>query len=71
MYNRPDKAKVYLNESNYTIEKELEFDDMYAEIKEVHNCLKADRIQSDYLSLDESIRVMKIIDGIREAAILK
>lgn len=72
MYNRPDKVKVYLSESEaYTIEKELEFDDMYAEIKEVHNCLKASRMQSDYLSLDESIRVMKVIDNIKEAAIPK
>lgn len=72
MYNRPDKAKVYLNESeSYTIEKQLEFDDMYSEIKEVHNCLKESRLQSDYLSLDESIRVMKVIDDIKEAAILK
>ena len=29
-----------MNEESYKIEKELEFDDMYAEIKEVHDCLK-------------------------------
>jgi predicted dehydrogenase len=69
MYNRPDKFTIYLNESEtYTIEKELEFDDMYAEVEEVHNCLKASKLQSDYLSLDESIRVMKVLDKIKRAS---
>jgi predicted dehydrogenase len=71
MYNRPNKVNIYLNESeSYTIERELEFDDMYAEIEEVHSCLKALKLQSDYLSLDESIRVMEVMDEIRKIAIL-
>lgn len=67
IYNRPNKATIYINDRQpYTIEKELEFDDMYAEIKEVHECLKASKLQSDYLSLDESIRVMEILDQIKK-----
>lgn len=66
-YNRPNIATVYVNDRQpYTIEKELEFDDMYAEIKEVHECLKASKLQSDYLSLDESIRVMDVLDQIKK-----
>ncbi|WP_026886318.1 Gfo/Idh/MocA family protein [Clostridium beijerinckii] len=66
MYNRPSKAVVNLNSGrSYTIEKDIEFDDMYAEIKEVHNCLKDSRLQSDYLTLNESIRVMEVLDKIR------
>lgn len=71
IYNRPSKATIFINHSeSYTIEKELEFDDMYAEIKEVHNCLKSSKLQSEYLSLDESIRVMEILDEIKKVATL-
>ncbi|WP_236895683.1 Gfo/Idh/MocA family protein [Clostridium beijerinckii] len=66
MYNRPNKAVVNLNSGkSYTIEKDIEFDDMYAEIKEVHNCLKESKLESDYLTLNESIRVMEVLDRIR------
>ena len=71
IYNRPNKVIVNLNnEESYKIEKELEFDDMYAETKEVHDCLKALKLQSDYLSLNESIRVMEVLDEIRRTATL-
>lgn len=73
IYNRPDKAIIYSinNDSkSYTIEKELEFDDMYAEIKEVHDCLKKLRLESQYLSLNESIRVMEVLDEIKKNATL-
>ena len=71
MYNRPNKVTIYLNgKEPYTIEKELEFDDMYAEIKEVHDCLKTSKLQSNHLSLDESIRVMEVLDEIRKVAVL-
>lgn len=73
IYNRPDKAIIYLNNNDgesYTIEKELRFDDMYAEIKEVHDCLKELKLESEYLSLNESIRVMKTLDEIRKNASL-
>lgn len=66
MYNRPNKAVVNLNSGkSYTIEKDIEFDDMYAEIKEVHNCLKESKLESNYLTLNESIRVMEVLDRIR------
>ncbi|WP_270566116.1 Gfo/Idh/MocA family protein [Clostridium beijerinckii] len=66
MYNRPNKAVVNLNSGkSYTIEKDIEFDDMYAEIKEVHNCLKESKLESNYLTLNESIRVMELLDRIR------
>lgn len=66
MYNRPNKAVVNLNSGkSYTIEKDIEFDDMYAEIKEIHNCLKESKLESDYLTLNESIRVMEVLDRIR------
>ncbi|WP_238861332.1 Gfo/Idh/MocA family oxidoreductase [Clostridium sp. YIM B02569] len=66
MYNRPNKAVVNLNSGkSYTIEKDIEFDDMYAEVKEVHNCLKESKLESDYLTLNESIRVMGVLDRIR------
>lgn len=71
MYNRPNTAIIHIQGiKSYTIKKELEFDDMYAEIKEVHNCLKESKLQSDYLSLDESLRVMEILDEIKKAATL-
>lgn len=67
IYNRPNRAIIYIDgRQPYTIENELEFDDMYAEIKEVHECLKAWKLQSDYLSLDESIRVMEVLDQIKK-----
>ncbi len=66
MYNRPNEAVVNLNSGkSYTIEKDIEFDDMYAEIKEVQNCLKESKLESDYLTLNESIRVMEVLDRIR------
>lgn len=69
IYNRPSKVIIYKeNNEPYTIEKKLEFDDMYDEIKEVHDCLKALKVESDYLSLDESIRVMEVLDEIKKAA---
>ncbi|BCZ44551.1 dehydrogenase [Clostridium gelidum] len=69
IYNRPHKVIVNLNnEESYKIEKELEFDDMYAEIKEVHDCLKELKLQSENLSLNESIRVMNVLDEIRKTA---
>ena len=71
IYNRPDKVVVNLNDGeSYKIEKELEFDDMYAEIKEVHDCLKGLKLESEYLSLNESIRVMEVLDEIRKTATL-
>ena len=71
IYNRPHKVIVNLNnEESYKIEKELEFDDMYAEIKEVHDCLKTSKLQSNHLSLDESIRVMEALDEIKRVAVL-
>lgn len=71
IYNRPDKVVVNLNnEESYKIEKELEFDDMYAEISEVHDCLKKSKLESKYLSLNESIRVMNVLDEIRKTATL-
>ena len=71
IYNRPHKVIVNLNnEESYKIEKELEFDDMYAEIKEVHDCLKELKLQSENLSLSESIRVMEVLDEIRKTATL-
>ncbi len=67
IYNRPDKAIVYLNgNKSYKIQEKLEFDDMYAEIKEVHDCLKKLKLESGYLSLNESIRVMEVLDEIRK-----
>jgi len=69
IYNRPNKVKVNLiNGKSYEIERELEFDDMYSEINEVHNCLKGFKLESEYLSLDESIRVMDVLDKIRSKA---
>jgi len=69
IYNRPNKVIVNLNNGeSYEIEKELEFDDMYAEIKEVHDCLKGLKLESEYLSLNESIRVMDVLDKIRSKA---
>jgi len=69
IYNRPNKVTVKLSKGeSYEIEKELEFDDMYPEIKEVHDCLKELKLESDYLSLNESIRVMDILDKIRSKA---
>ena len=69
IYNRPHKVIVNLNnEESYKIEKELEFDDMYAEIKEAHDCLKELKLQSENLSLNESIRVMNVLDEIRKTA---
>ena len=41
---------------------------MYAEIKEVHDCLKELKLESKYLSLNESIRVMNVLDEIRKNA---
>ena len=41
---------------------------MYAEIKEVHDCLKELKLQSENLSLNESIRVMNVLDEIRKTA---
>ena len=71
IYNRPNKVAVNLNDKeSYKIEKELEFDDMYAEIKEVHDCLKRLKLESSYLSLNESIRVMEVLDEIRKTATL-
>lgn len=71
IYNRPNKVIVNLNNGeSYKIENELEFDDMYAEIKEVHNCLKDSKIESELLSLNESIRVMETLDEIRKNATL-
>ena len=71
IYNRPNKAMIYLNNDEvYTIEEELEFDDMYAEIKEVHDCLMESKLQSEDLTLDESIRVMEALDDIRKNAVL-
>jgi predicted dehydrogenase len=71
IYNRPHKVFVNLNDGeSYKIEKELEFDDMYAEIKEVHDCLKELKLESEYLSLNESIRVMKALDTIRKTSTL-
>jgi len=71
IYNRPDKVVVNLNnDESYKIGKELEVDDMYAEIKEVHNCLKELKLESEYLSLNESIRVMEVLDEIRKIATL-
>lgn len=67
IYNRPNRAIIYIDGSQpYIIEKELEFDDMYPEIKEVHECLKASKLQSDYLPLDESVRVMEVLDQIKK-----
>ena len=69
IYNRPDKVVVNLNNGEfYKIEKELEFDDMYPEINEVHNCLKEQKLQSENLSLNESIHVMNVLDEIRKNA---
>ena len=71
IYNRPRVGKIYRNDrDSYMIQEELEFDDMYGEIKEVHECLKASRLQSEYLSLDESFRVMKVLDEIKKASAL-
>ncbi|EKQ50909.1 MULTISPECIES: Gfo/Idh/MocA family oxidoreductase [unclassified Clostridium] len=71
IYNRPNRAMIYLNNDEvYTIEEELEFDDMYAEIKEVHDCLMQSKLQSENLTLDESTRVMEVLDDIRRNAVL-
>lgn len=72
IYNRPNRAVIYIdNGQTYTIEKELECDDMYAEVTEVHDCLNKGKLQSNYLSLDESIRVMEVLDIINESKKLK
>ncbi|NFI93333.1 Gfo/Idh/MocA family oxidoreductase [Clostridium botulinum] len=66
IYNRPEKAIIYIDNSKpYIIKKNLEFDDMYGEIKEVHDCLQAQKLESEYLSLNESIRVMEVLDEIK------
>ena len=50
IYNRPNKVVVNLNDKeSYKIEKELEFDDMYAEINEVHDCLKTLKLESIFI----------------------
>jgi predicted dehydrogenase len=35
------------------------------EVEEVHNCLRAGRLESDIISLDETLALMKIMDGLR------
>jgi len=66
-YNRLEKVVVNLNNwESYGFERKLEFDDMYAEIKEVHDCLKGLKLESECLSLNESIRIMNTLDKIKK-----
>lgn len=67
IFNRPESYKVILNDGReYEEDISLINDDMYGEIHEVHKCLKAEKIESDILTWNKSIEILKIIDHIRD-----
>ncbi len=66
-FYRPEKIVVKRKgEEAYAIECPYEHDDFYSQIKEVEECLLAGKIESDRMSLQDSIEVQRLADRIRE-----
>lgn len=69
VYYRPESYHVELNDGiSYTVEKTLEIDDMQGEIQEVQNCFDQLKMESERLTIDESIKMIQITDQIRKKA---
>lgn len=66
-FYRPTKATISLNDKEpYVIERPYVFDDFYTEIEEVHHCMKQHQIQSKRMSFEDSLKMIKLTEKIRE-----
>lgn len=66
MCNRPNNFIIKVNGNERNIERPYKEDDFYSQIQEVNRCLKEELLESPKMTLDESIRVMNILDIIRK-----
>lgn len=65
MCNRPNNFIVNIKGEVANIEKPYKEDDFYSQIQEVNRCLKEGLLESPKMTLDESIRVMEVLDKIK------
>ena len=66
-FYRPTKATIELNDGcTLILEREYINDDFFGEIEELHKCVKENKIQSDRLPCEDSIKVAYIIDEIKK-----
>lgn len=65
-FYRPTNAKILLdNGKEMTISKDYIYDDFFTEIEEVHNCILANQYESKRMTLNDSLKVRKLTDQIR------
>lgn len=66
-FYRPTMAHISLNNgTEYDIQKPYLYDDFYTEIEEVHHCLEHHFIESQKMSFQDSLNIIKVIENIRE-----
>lgn len=69
-FYRPTKAKILLDDgTRMKISKDYIHDDFFTEIEEVHDCVLADKIESQHMSLEDSLKVREFTDQIRNKMI--
>lgn len=68
-FYRPEKAVVSLLDQEDIIEKNYVYDDFYTEIQEAHRCYREHLYESSRMSLDDSIKIIKTIETIKEKMI--
>jgi predicted dehydrogenase len=61
----PTSLTVHRGGASTTVDAGFEGDGLRFEIAEVHRCLADGRLESDVMPLDESIRLMQVLDDLR------
>lgn len=65
MCNRPNNFVIKINDKEpINIEKEYKVDDFFSQIEEVNKCIEEGLKESKRMPLDESLRVIKVLDKI-------
>lgn len=65
MCNRPNNFVIKINDKEpINIEKAYKVDDFFSQIEEVNKCVEEGLKESKRMSLDESLRVIKVLDKI-------
>lgn len=69
MWNRPIEYKIRDSNGRVTSEKiDLQYDDLFEEIEEVHRCLRLGLMESERYSWQDSLKVIRTIDQIQLCA---
>jgi hypothetical protein len=67
VFFRADTVTLHLHgQEPTTLELPYESNGYFHEVEEVHACLREGKFESDLMPLDETVAIMRVMDGLRE-----